>query len=95
MKDELPEITENRTEEGLSDKNKLLDAIHTGKVLVTWNGNECGKLWERLWKWTEAEGYQSKTCASGLFDNWYTYKNSDEFVLRLKQEITEFNFCGI
>lgn len=59
-------------------KNKLLVSVHSGKVLTTSNGNEA--LWEKHWKWTEQNGYQSVVCAPGIFDNWRTYKSEEEFL---------------
>lgn len=81
----------------MSDANNsnLLNAVHKGKLLVTSNGNESGTLWECLWKWTKEGGYQSKTCASGFFVDWYTYESQDAFLSRLKTDISEFRFRGI
>jgi len=74
--------------------NDLLCAVHDGKCLVTWDGNECGVLWERLWKWSEEGGYQGKTCASGLFTGWDTYDSADEFLKALNKDSSEHKFRG-
>lgn len=75
--------------------NAELDAILSGKVLVTFNANDSGILWERLWRWTELDGYQSKTCASGCFTDWHKYQSQDDFLASLQQDISEFSFRGI
>lgn len=78
-----------------ANNSNLLNAVHGGKVLVTSNGNESGTLWECLWKWTKENGYQSKTCASGCFVGWHTYKNQESFLASLNKDINEFRFSGI
>jgi len=95
MNEELEVKNEDGAKCGKSDKSALLDAVHSGRLLTTWNGNDSGKLWERLWKWTKEEGYQSKLIVSGCFDGWRTYKNQDEFITYLKSDIADFRFCGI
>lgn len=89
------EKNEINAAEGRSDSKALLDAVHIGKILVTWNGNDAGKLWEKLWKWTETEGYQSKVCASGCFGGWHTHSDEEQFLAALQSDIREFRFAGI
>lgn len=79
----------------LDENGELLNAVHSGKVLTTSNGNESGTLWECLWRWTEEAGYQSKSCSSGLFLDWHTYDSQTHFLNRLKEDIADFRFSGI
>ena len=93
-----PEGNRNTDDMGLPGsytREALLDAVHGGKILVTWNGDSSGALWEKLWRWEEAEGYQSKVCASGCFCDWYTYQDATDFVAVLQQDIAKFIFSGI
>jgi hypothetical protein len=76
-------------------ESALLYAVHHGKCLTTYNRNECGVLWEKLWKWTENDGYQSKVCCSGDFSGWHSYENMNQFLSCLKNEIDKFYFKGI
>jgi hypothetical protein len=71
----------------------LLDAVHAGKIAKTWNSNECGILWECLWKWTPEHGYQNKTCASGLFCDWHTFASADDFVRSFNKDSKQFRSC--
>ena len=76
----------------LSEKDKeLLDIVNSGKIVTTYNSNEAGILWECLWKYdTIKKCYMSKTCASGLFNDWTIYSDIDTFLNALKKHIIEY-----
>lgn len=82
----------DQTEELIPKTERLLSAVHNGKVLVTWNGNDAGILWERLWKWSEDKGYQSKSVASGDFSGWHSHDNQSSFISDLREHIRKFKF---
>jgi len=67
---------------------KLLEFVHTGKAAMTWNRNEVGLLWSRVWQWNELDGYYSRL--EGVLANAVRYETGEAFAEAFHSERQKF-----